>query len=97
MRDAGICGAPSRDMAARGHECGRASLTGAATGMYRICLAMLIAAIAVNERFGANYLFLRALPLGTPFESLNAYPGALRALAALALAVGLSYAKMNGK
>ena len=63
-----------------------------ATGMYRLCLALLAAAIAVNARFQANYLFLRSLPPGAPFEALNACPDGLRALAAFALAVALSYA-----
>lgn len=63
-----------------------------ATGMYRLCLALLVMAITVNRVYQANYLFLRALPPGAPFDALNNCPEGIRALTALALAVCLSYA-----
>ncbi len=67
------------------------------TGMYRLCLLLLISAVAVNEVFQANYLFLRALPSGAPFEGLNALPTPVRAFLALMLAICLSYARKRQK
>lgn len=48
-------------------------------GALLLALALLALALAANLLFGANYLFLRAIPDGTPFSFLSVLPTPARA------------------
>ena len=64
-------------------------------GVFGLCLTLLTGALAANQLFGANYLFLRALPFPSPMWQTLSPSG--RAGCYLLLSVPLSFAPLHFK
>ena len=64
-------------------------------GVFGLCLTLLTGALAANRLFGANYLFLRALPFPIPMWQTLSPSG--RAGCYLLLSVPLSFAPLHFK